>query len=57
MPDSDLHIYVVWNNDPNSGYVATAGPCYYYYGARPTFGGITFNLNYYYDFQVDNKAF
>jgi hypothetical protein len=44
IPDSDVHVYVTWSNEPDSGYYAYAGFCVMG-GVQggPTFGAINFN--------------
>ncbi|KRX02509.1 Insulin-like growth factor binding protein, N-terminal [Pseudocohnilembus persalinus] len=47
ISDSDLHIYVIWDEDRNTDYTIQGRACYYYEGELPTFGRIKFNLNQY----------
>jgi len=47
IPNSDLHLYIIYVNDPNSSYLANAGWCSFYETEsllRPNFGRIKFNL-------------
>lgn len=47
IPNSDLHLYVIYENNPVSSYLANAGWCSLYTTlslVRPNFGRIKFNL-------------
>ena len=45
IPNSDLHIYVIYSDDEYAGDLANAGSCAYHdIYKRPTYGRIEFNL-------------
>ncbi|KRX04449.1 Insulin-like growth factor binding protein, N-terminal [Pseudocohnilembus persalinus] len=57
IADSDLHVYIVFYNDPQSPYVATAGPCFIIQGERPTYGVINYNMYYHQQTDFSDKKF
>jgi hypothetical protein len=42
IPNSDLHLYVIWENSGKNSYAASAGLCVL--NAGPRFGAVYFNI-------------